>query len=434
MANYDWSSIEARRGAGETWPGIAEDYDVTPGTIRKAYSRYQGNAQDASVDDDTRRETDSVLLTRDDIARITTLDDLLTFFEVDREMWEVSTFRVNKWEQHSVKKGVTPLYQVRANLKRNMARKVEIARSALEQARRDMDEHSPPYDEEIPRLSTGSGLNLGPVLYEIAPMDPHLGMLAWGREVGEPFDLDIGERDYKQAVKTLVGMAGPYPVERILYIVGNDMLHVDTIMDKVATTTSGTPQDFDSRLPKLFTAARRAAVYGIDLARTVAPVDVMVVSGNHDEHSMYRLGEVLNAWYRNDDRVNVLYGPKKRKSYQYGENGFLFTHGEEFKRRREPLPLIMADEYPQLWADTTYREVHCGHYHATKELNYMSPSKDLDETRGVRVRALPGLTAIDNWHYERGYRHTRAATSLVWRKDGGLAGLHEYHPGEGQPE
>lgn len=47
MADYDWPAIERRRADGETWPEIAEDYGVTPGTIRKAYSRYTGGASDA---------------------------------------------------------------------------------------------------------------------------------------------------------------------------------------------------------------------------------------------------------------------------------------------------------------------------------------------------------------------------------------------------
>lgn len=50
MADYDWPAIERRRADGETWPEIAEDYGVTPGTIRKAYSRYTGGASDASTE------------------------------------------------------------------------------------------------------------------------------------------------------------------------------------------------------------------------------------------------------------------------------------------------------------------------------------------------------------------------------------------------
>lgn len=41
MSRYDWEDIEWCRKDGDTWPEIAAQYGVTPGTIRKAYSRYR---------------------------------------------------------------------------------------------------------------------------------------------------------------------------------------------------------------------------------------------------------------------------------------------------------------------------------------------------------------------------------------------------------
>lgn len=373
--------------------------------------------------------TNSVLLTKKDISRITTLDDLLAFFKVDQEAWAVRNFKVNKWEQHSNAKGITPLYQVRANLERNIQRDAELARAAYEQAKRDMQAHSPRYgnDDLLDVLTRGPGT--GPVLYEVAPFDAHLGMLAWGKETGGPdYDLSIACRDYVGTVRKSLAFTSLYNTERILFVVGNDLIHADTLQGgKIATTTAGTAQDMDGRLPKIFSAARRAVVECVDMCRRIAPTDVLVVSGNHDRHTAYRLGEVVYAWYRLDDRVNVIYSPAKRLPYQYGKNGFLFTHGEEFKRKREPLALIFADEFPRLWAESQYREVHCGHYHATKAKKY-DPEPELDETRGVRLRVLAALTSSDAWHVEEGYRHHRAVTGLAFHRSGGLAGFHEFTP------
>lgn len=47
MVDYDWAEIDRRKSEGETWPEIADDYGVTPGTIRKANSRRRGTAKDS---------------------------------------------------------------------------------------------------------------------------------------------------------------------------------------------------------------------------------------------------------------------------------------------------------------------------------------------------------------------------------------------------
>lgn len=448
MSDFEWTRVlEDRliglRIKGDSYPDIAEDLGCSAAAARSKYRRMTGTHKSGAGSEaldagpggagaGAEKETDSVLLTRDDISRILSLDDLLAFFKVDEAAWAVRDFRVNKWENYSVENGVTPLYQVRANLIRNVQRDAEIARQAYAQVVRDMQECSPVYPEPEPwDMYDAMGGTVDPVLLEIAPMDAHLGMLAWGRECGEPWDLDAAVEAYVETTMKALTAARFYDVERILFVVGNDLIHADTLQGgKVATTTAGTAQDMDTRLPKIFTAARRAVVQCIDAAREIAHVDVLVVAGNHDQQTSYRLGEVLNAWYRLDDRVDVLYSPAKRQGYQYGKNGFLFTHGEEFKRKREPLALIFADEFPDLWAQSEYREVHCGHFHSTQSMRY-NPDPELTETRGVRLRVLPALTPADAWHVESGFRHHRAVTALAFHREGGLAGLHEFTPERG---
>lgn len=220
-------------------------------------------------------------------------------------------------------------------------------------------------------------------------------------------------------------------MDRILLPIGNDFFHVDTLADggKGATTTRGTQQDIDTRLPKMFTLGRKCLVAAIDQARLVAPVDIVIVPGNHDQQQMYRMGEVLNAWYRDDARVAVDNSPALRKYYRYGANLFGFTHGLEFKRKRDNLVSIMATECPpDMWVATTHREWHVGHNHIAMTKNYTGdPREELWEGRGVRVRSLPGITPEDSWHYAEGYKHRRTATALAFRVSGGIEGLHEFN-------
>lgn len=432
------------RAQGWTWTLLGERFGVHRTTMRRAVERGAeafDPAEEKGSRPDDGPETDSVLLTRDDVSRITSLEDLLTFFKVDTERWQVNHFRVNKWEQASNKRGIVPLYQVRAVLGRNLEREAEIARRTLEQAAADLraaGANRAPLARPIPDLSDGE-----PVLLEIAAFDPHIGMYAWEQEVGEDYDSSLAVRAYRSAVGRAIAVSDHYPVERILYVVGNDLAHVDFLGQTArgdargGATTSGTMQDFDSRLPKMFSAIRRVVVEGIDRAAAVAPVDVLIVPGNHDEQTMYRLGEVLSAWYRNDDAVNVYYDPsssdkrywpRRRQYYRYGENVLMLTHGVEYHRtRRDPLPLIFATECPPDMWDAEHREIHTGHNHARRVGGYQ-PERDVSETRAIITRSLPGLTASDSWHYNSGYKHARAAAALVFRHSGGLAGYHEFTP------
>ncbi len=271
------------------------------------------------------------------------------------------------------------------------------------------------------------------MLAEIAVQDPHMGMLAYGPEVGEDQDIRTIKEDYLGTTEQLLSLSRVYAPERILYLVGNDMSHVNQAADrgKGGATKMGTMQDLDTRMSKIFRVMREVAVDGIDQAASVAPVDVVVVPGNHDPDEAFRLGEVLSAWYRNHSNVTVYNAPRKRKFYNYASNTLMLTHGEEIRRKREPLPLVMATECPDEWwvasGGRGSREIHTGHNHIRLQGGY-HPTSEVDESRAIITRSLPGLCVSDAWHYEEGYMHRRAGSLLLFHPDDGFWGLHEHQP------
>ena len=88
----------------------------------------------------------------------------------------------------------------------------------------------------------------------------------------------------------------------------------------------------------------------------------------------------------------------------------MFTHGDNEKP--SDMPLIMATEQPEMFAATEFREAHCGHYH----------KEQVNEYRGVKVRFLPSICALDEWHKKMGYQSLRAAQAFIWNHDEGLEG------------
>jgi len=344
-------------------------------------------------------------------ADITTLEQLLAFSGVDRETWEVERHIINSWEITTAEGQSYTNYQVKAWLRRK-------AGPTLADALREFVDaaaaHAPQY-RPIKRHGPQSGN-----LLEASAPDLHLGLLAWGQETGGgDYDSKIAQQLFLDAVQTLAVSARPYGFDRILLPLGNDFFHVNNAAN---TTAAGTPQDTDSRWQKSFTTGRRIVVSAVDQLRELAPVDIIVVPGNHDVERAYYLGEVLAAWYHNCANVRVDNRPLHRKYLQHGRCLIGFTHG--CRMRVEQLPLLMAQEVPELWAATEYREIHIGHLHHSRVSAYQQET----EHAGVRVVMIPSLAAPSAWLANTGYHAMREACGFIWNeKRGRVATLH-YHP------
>lgn len=255
-------------------------------------------------------------------------------------------------------------------------------------------------------------------LLEISIPDLHIGKMSWDKETGEDYDLEIATTRFKAAIDAFISRIDLGSIERILLPLGNDLLNVD---NKMNTTTQGTPQSSDSRFGKIFRTVKSLMVETIDKLAAIAPVDVLVVPGNHDEATMFTLGELLDAWYRESSKVKVYNSPKLRKYYEYGKNMIMFTHGD--KEKHAELGQIAAHEEATMWGRTKYREVHLGHLHKSKSISYTTG----DEFPGFKIRILPSLCAADAWHYAQGYLSTKAAKAFIWHKDNGLVTEHTYN-------
>jgi len=279
------------------------------------------------------------------------------------------------------------------------------------------------------RIETGDALAV------LSLYDAHFGMLVDGDEVESPDsqDLKIISKAFRQVGDNLIAMSRIYGVDRYLIPLGHDFSHVNQYDGKALTTRSGTPQDVDSRLWKIHQAVCEASVHLIDTARSTGlPVDVVMVPGNHDPDENYKLGAFLQAWYRNDPGVTVTNTPTMHKYYGWGANAFMLTHGEHYMKRAaagNPILTFATECPPDIWAmgHRGGRYILSGHLHARRAGQY-TPTSDVTEERGIVTYVLPGLTATDDWHYRSGYRHSRAATLQVFRRTGGLIGLHEVTP------
>ena len=238
------------------------------------------------------------------------------------------------------------------------------------------------------------------VVYEISLPDIH-----YGKYTGQT--LDEAEEEYMNAIKELLVKAQGLNIERILLPIGNDGMNSEGYS---RATTKGTPQQDSAEWQETFVGYCNLMVRAINYLAQSAPVDVVVVQGNHDYERMFYAGEFLRAFFLNDERVIIDNGYDSRKYYKYGVNLIMFTHGD--KEKPAEMPLIMATEQPLLFAQTKFREVHCGHMH--KEM--------VNEYRGIKVRFIPSICANDAWHKMMGYEAKRTGQAHIWSKERGYEG------------
>jgi len=239
-----------------------------------------------------------------------------------------------------------------------------------------------------------------PVAYEISLPDIH-----YGKYTGQT--LDDAEEEYMNAVKDLMQKADGLNIERIVLPVGNDGMNSEGYS---RATTKGTPQQDSAEWQETFVGYCNLMVRAINYLASTAPVDVIVVQGNHDYERMFYAGEYLRAFFKNDKRVGVDNNFDPRKYYNYGVNMIMYTHGD--KEKPAEMPLIMATEQPMMFAKAKFREVHCGHKH--KEM--------VNEYRGVKVRFIPSICANDAWHKMMGYEAKRTGQAHIWSKARGYEG------------
>lgn len=344
--------------------------------------------------------------------RIKTLEDLIEQTNIDLSTWKIDRHIVNKWDTTFIDKftgeaDISQNFQVKAFL--SIKQEAVETFNTAEVFKELLAEYKPvQYKKFVYQKQAEKNL------LEINIFDLHLGKLCWAGETGENYDVKIASVRFMKAIENLIGRASSTAFNRILFPVGNDFFNSDTILN---TTTEGTPQDEDLRWQKTFKLGVKLLVEGIDYMRQFAPVDIVIVPGNHDIQRSFFLGETLAAWYRNASDVKVDNGAALRKYYRYGKVLIGLTHGNNEKEIN--LGMTMTRECRKIMAETEYWEWHLGHFHKKKAVKYPF----LDENLGITIRYMSSLAGTDAWHFKKGYIGThKAAEAYLWNEDTGYIG------------
>lgn len=234
--------------------------------------------------------------------------------------------------------------------------------------------------------------------------DYHLGMLSWGEESGEDWDVKIAEDLATRWLEAAIARAPDASVAVLAQL--GDFLHWDGL--DAVTPSSGHVLDADTRFEKLVRVAVRLIRRIINrLLETHDRVHVICAEGNHDMASSIWLREMLNVLYENEPRVSVDVNPDPYYCVQFGKVTLFFHHGHKVKMGA--VDAVFAAKFRKEYGESTYSYAHLGHLHHSH----------LKESQLMVVEQHRTLAAKDAYASRGGWLSGRSAPVITYHREFG---------------
>ncbi len=230
--------------------------------------------------------------------------------------------------------------------------------------------------------------------------DLHIGKLATQSATGTYYDVDLAIKRAISGSESLIDKSKPYNINKVFFIIGNDILHIDT---PKRTTTSGTPQDTDGMWYDNFKIARIVYTQIIQRLTIIADVHVIHCPSNHDYMTGFMLADAVSCFFRNNGNVTFDVSNKHRKYVTYGDNLLAFSHGDGAKL--DKIPYLTAHEAADMWSRTKYRYGYLHHLHHKQYYKFMSGVDYI----GMTIEYLRSPSESDRWHSDNGFTGSKVA-------------------------
>lgn len=264
--------------------------------------------------------------------------------------------------------------------------------------------------EEIPpvkpqKISKAQSAALSDNLLNLYTLsDFHLGMLAWGEESGDDWDMKIAQDLFIRWFGEAFAEA-PAAKTAVINLQG-DFAHFDSL--DAVTPASGNVLDADTRYQKLVRYMIRMVRMAIEMALAKhEKVVLMIVQGNHDETGMIWLAETFNVLFEQEPRVFVDTDPDVYKMVEHGKTTLFFHHGH--KARFDAIEAVMISKFRKAFGASEFSYAHVGHLHHQK----------IVESRNMIVEQHRTLAAKDAYASRGGWMSGRSANVITYHKDYG---------------
>lgn len=266
---------------------------------------------------------------------------------------------------------------------------------------------------EMPEKPQYSGEHL--LVIDLA--DVHFLKLAVKTQTGFTYNRAVAHHRVVEGTKALLRLAQPMGVGRILFVMGNDILHVD---NERSTTTSGTFQDSDGTIFDGFKAAGQAIEEALNECAKVAPVDLIHCMSNHDRLMGWALTQTVAGRLRGNSLVRATeynISEAHRKFYRFGSNLIGLSHGDGAKE--ELLYGLMVKEAREHISEcpNLYWLLHHFHHKIRRSRGEVSFLREKDHNGmtaiiggtpsgqggSINIEYVRSPSAPDSWHDIHGY-------------------------------
>jgi hypothetical protein len=285
--------------------------------------------------------------------------------------------------------------------KENAEKWVKYERSTLRYIQEVLKNHKP---YSVAKLELGTADE--PYALVMPVMDLHFGKGSFLDETGQSYSrLECREllQTHTSIVLNRITKLGT--PEKIITCCGSDWLNIDT---DGGTTTKGTPQDNDGTPGLILKEGMELAVEHIDLLRQVAPVEIVMCAGNHDQHSSISILMFLYAWFKDCEDVTVNLSLKPRNYTSYGTTLVAASHGDDTKIA--DICKLIPHECRELWGTFENTILFTGHKHFDQS----------SDEYGISVEQCGSLSGPDRWHNRKGYILSRQALTgyIIYKEEG----------------
>ena len=230
--------------------------------------------------------------------------------------------------------------------------------------------------------------------------DLHIGKLATKDGANDTYNVDMAIDRAIRGSMDLIDKSQPYNIDKIFFIIGNDVLHTD---NTTGSTTKFTNQDTDGMWYDNFKIARGVYCHIINMLSSIADVEVIHCPSNHDYMTGFMLADAVQCYFNNNKNITFKVDNNHRKYTKYGQNMMMFSHGDGCKI--DQIPYLSAHESSKIWYETKYRYGYLHHIHHKDYFKFRS-GKDYI---GMTVEYLRSPSGTDRWHADNGYTGSKVA-------------------------
>ncbi|NVO88935.1 transposase [Lactobacillus rhamnosus] len=282
-------------------------------------------------------------------------ETLMKLAGYDPSLFDMISGDYKVYEQHSTKDGTVPQYSVHVRVK--------------------------------PKAGTLTSKDLIALLNSnIKPVNIPNERIGQRNLVVPLFDLHFGisTYDHLRPVLNQIVAILHHGYKHIVIELGGDLLHSDFM--NTTQTVKGTQLDHVNTV-KAWSDAKLFVGQVIETAiANSMHVSLRAIGGNHDHDMQWAFVDGLADRY---PQVHVHNTIEYRQAFRLEHVGILMAHGDVALKR---LPMLFANEYPDIWATSTWREIQYGHFH----------HEVVDDELGVIMRQLGTPKPLDNYERKNG--------------------------------